>query len=83
MQNEQFIPPQSNATDLRDELGRQYRILMKEAPVRLATTSAAYGLSVLVHRTVSRSSRELRPARFDGVNIGQRPAGVNRKGETH
>ena len=47
MQNEQFIPPQSNATDLRDELGRQYRILMKEAPVRLATTSAAYGLSAL------------------------------------
>jgi two-component system, sensor histidine kinase len=30
---------------LRDELSRQYSILMKEAPVRLATTTLAYGLS--------------------------------------
>jgi two-component system, sensor histidine kinase len=47
MQNAQIMPPPSNAADLRDELGRQYRILMKEAPVRLATTAAAYGLSAL------------------------------------
>ena len=30
---------------LRDELGRQYRILAKDAPVRLATTTLAYGLA--------------------------------------
>ena len=44
----QSIVPQTNSNaDLRDELGRQYRILMKEAPVRLATTMMAYGLSAL------------------------------------
>lgn len=32
---------------LRDELSRQYRILMKDAPVRLATTTAAYALTTL------------------------------------
>ena len=30
---------------LRDELGRQYRILAKDAPVRLATVTLAYGLA--------------------------------------
>jgi two-component system, sensor histidine kinase len=32
---------------MRDELARQYRILMKEAPIRLATTLLAYGLATL------------------------------------
>ena len=32
---------------LREELARQYSILMKEAPVRLATTTLAYGLAGL------------------------------------
>jgi signal transduction histidine kinase/CheY-like chemotaxis protein len=31
--------------DLKDELGRQYSILMKDAPVRLVTTLLAYGLA--------------------------------------
>lgn len=37
----------NNTAALRDELGRQYRILMKEAPIRLATTTLAYGLASL------------------------------------
>ncbi len=32
---------------LRDELARQYSILTKEAPIRLATTTLAYGLASL------------------------------------
>ena len=35
----------TKAAELRDELARQYSILMKEAPVRLATTTLAYGLA--------------------------------------
>jgi two-component system, sensor histidine kinase len=35
----------SNAAALRDELARQYRILMKEAPVRLTVTALAYALA--------------------------------------
>ena len=33
--------------ELQDELGRQYSILMKDAPVRFVTTTLAYGLSSL------------------------------------
>lgn len=33
--------------ELREELARQYRILMKDAPVRLASTTLAYGLASL------------------------------------
>ena len=43
----QTAQPFANPADIRDELARQYRILMKEAPVRLATTAAAYGLAAL------------------------------------
>lgn len=35
------------AEELREELARQYRILMKDAPIRLASTTLAYGLSSL------------------------------------
>ena len=34
-----------NSVGVREELARQYRILMKEAPVRLATTTMAYALT--------------------------------------
>lgn len=37
----------TDAADLRDELGRQYRILMKDAPIRLAATTMAYALTAL------------------------------------
>lgn len=33
--------------ELREELARQYRILMKDAPIRLASTTLAYGLASL------------------------------------
>lgn len=39
--------PFNAAADLRDELARQYRILMKDAPVRLAATTVAYILTSL------------------------------------
>ena len=42
-----FALPCNAAGERRDELVRQYRILMKEAPVRLATTAVAYGLAAL------------------------------------
>ncbi len=35
------------SAELRDELARQYSILRKDAPVRFATTTLAYGLSSL------------------------------------
>ena len=37
----------ADGVDLRDELGRQYRILMKDAPIRLIATSMAYALTTL------------------------------------
>jgi two-component system, sensor histidine kinase len=37
--------PGKDAAELREELGRQYRILMKDAPVRLAATTIAYGMT--------------------------------------
>lgn len=37
----------TNNLALRDELGRQYSILVKEAPIRLATITLAYGLAAL------------------------------------
>ncbi len=37
--------PNADAAALRDELARQYRILMKEAPVRLVMTALAYALA--------------------------------------
>jgi two-component system, sensor histidine kinase len=39
--------PTARAAAQRDELARQYRILMKEAPVRLVMTSLAYALASL------------------------------------
>jgi two-component system, sensor histidine kinase len=38
--------PGKDAAELREELARQYRILMKDAPVRLAATTIAYGLTL-------------------------------------
>lgn len=50
----QDIQPTLSATsaspkgeELREELARQYRILMKDAPIRLASTTLAYGLASL------------------------------------
>lgn len=37
--------PVNAAAELRDELARQYRILMKDAPARLAATTLAYALT--------------------------------------
>lgn len=39
--------PLNAAAETRDELARQYRILMKDAPVRLAATTLAYALTSL------------------------------------
>lgn len=49
MPNSQIIDnpalPINAAAETRDELGRQYRILMKDAPIRLAATTLAYVLT--------------------------------------
>ena len=47
MQNPSSFASPTKTADLRDELSRQYRILMKEAPVRLVTTTLAYGLTLI------------------------------------
>ena len=41
------LTPLTATAETRDELGRQYRILMKDAPVRLAATTLAYILTSL------------------------------------
>lgn len=46
-QTQNAVLANPNSDRLREELARQYSILMKEAPIRLATTTLAYGLASL------------------------------------